>query len=139
MPNMSHYLSNNFNFLSNSGYCINIYYQNNHGLRTKLFNHCTNFILSYYDAYILTETQFFNDILNVDLRFFGYLRTSNYLPGGGSLIAVKKELICFYYIPDSILVSKFLFVLLFLVVSPFFFSWCLFIFGYQSLWIRNSC
>jgi len=53
-----------------------------------------------YDVYILTETWLSDDISNSELGFEGYLifrcdrnkRTSNCTRGGGSLIAVKKEL-----------------------------------------------
>lgn len=108
IPTMSHYISYNFNstissnlynVLSNSDYCLKMYYQNVRGLRTKLFNLRTNFILSSYDAYILIETWLSDDISNAELRFDGYLickcdrnvHTSNCV-FEGSLIAFKKEL-----------------------------------------------
>lgn len=86
--------------MPNIDHCLNIYYQNVRGLRSKLLNLRTNFILLSYDAYILTETWLSDDIDNSELCFDGYLifrcdrnvRTSNCRRGGGSLIAVKKEL-----------------------------------------------
>jgi len=86
--------------MPNTDHCFKVYYQNVRGLRSKLFNLRTNFILLSYDAYILTETWLSDDISNSELCFDGYLifrcdrnlRTSNCRRGGGSLIAVKKEL-----------------------------------------------
>eukprot|EP00102_Acyrthosiphon_pisum_P011327 XP_008180017.1 PREDICTED: RNA-directed DNA polymerase from mobile element jockey-like [Acyrthosiphon pisum] len=91
---------NNFNFMPNIDHCFKIYYQNVRGLRSKLFNLRTNFILLSYDACILTETWLSDDISNSELCLDEYLifrcdrnlRTSNCRRGGGSLIAVKKEL-----------------------------------------------
>jgi len=59
--------------MPNNDYCFNIYYQNVRGLRSKLFNLRTNFILLSYDAYILTETWLSDDISNSELGFDGYL------------------------------------------------------------------
>jgi len=86
--------------MPNNDHCFNIYYQNVSGLRSKLFNLRTNFILLSYDAYILTEIWLSDDISNSELGFDRYLIfrcdrnpcTSNCLRGIGSLIVVKKEL-----------------------------------------------
>lgn len=93
-------MSNNSNILPSPHYNVQIYYQNVRGLRTKLLNLHTNFILSSYDAYVLTETWLSNDISNAELGFDEYLifrcdrnaLTSNCRRGGGVLIAVNKKL-----------------------------------------------
>ncbi|KAL4088880.1 hypothetical protein QTP88_023964 [Uroleucon formosanum] len=93
-------MSNNSNILPSAHYSVKIYYQNVRGLRTKLLNLHTNFILSFYDAYVLTETWLSNDIANAELGFDDYLifrcdrnaLTSNCQRGGGVLIAVNKKL-----------------------------------------------
>lgn len=71
IPFISLLLSNHFHALSNSNFCFNIYYQNVRGLYTKLFNLRIDFILLFYDVYILTETWLSDDISNAKLGFNG--------------------------------------------------------------------
>ncbi|KAF0702361.1 Uncharacterized protein FWK35_00037545, partial [Aphis craccivora] len=66
-------MSNNLNISPSPHYNVNIYYQNVRGLRTKLLNLHTNFILSSYDSCVLTETWLSDEISNPELGFhFGF-------------------------------------------------------------------
>jgi len=66
-------MSNNLNISPSPHYNVNIYYQNVRGLRTKLLNLHTNFILSSYDSCVLTETWLSDEISNAELSFDEYL------------------------------------------------------------------
>ena len=64
-------------------YNFSLYYQNVRGLRSKLFNLHSNFVLLSYDIYLLTETWLSDD---------RSLLSSNCSRGGGVLIAIKDTL-----------------------------------------------
>jgi len=90
----------NYLSLNKEMYNLNLYYQNVRGLRSKLFNLHSNFVLLSYDIFLLTETWLSNDINNAELNFSGYtifrcdrsIHSSNFSRGGGVLIAVRNNL-----------------------------------------------
>lgn len=90
----------NYLSLSKEMYNLNFYYQNVRGLRSKLFNLHSNFVLLSYDIFLLTETWLSDDINNAELNFSGYtifrcdrsIHSSNLSRGGGVLIAVRNNL-----------------------------------------------
>ncbi|KAF0751787.1 Reverse transcriptase domain-containing protein [Aphis craccivora] len=91
-------VSSDTNIVCNS---LKTYYQNVHGLRTKLYTLRCNFILfDSYDIIILTETWLTPDIGNAELGFVGFhifrfdrnSYSSSSARGGGVLIAVKSNL-----------------------------------------------
>lgn len=79
---------------------MSIYYQNVRGLRTKLSNLHTNFVLSTHDVYILTETWLSKEISDAELGLDGYvtfrcdrnINTSSSLRGGGTFISVHAKI-----------------------------------------------
>jgi hypothetical protein len=79
-----------------------IYYQNVHGLRTKISQVFFNSSNSSYDVFALTETSLNSSILDSELFFssFQLFRRDRHkytdilTVGGGVLIAVKNSLAC---------------------------------------------
>lgn len=80
--------------------CLNLYYQNTRGLRTKLDKLQAGIPTLNFDIYALTETWLTDAINDPELGFFDFnifrsdrtKQTSHKSDGGGALIAVRKSI-----------------------------------------------